>query len=629
MARVSKLVTGDLSGIFGGTSSGYVSTFGIGSIENSLLPGVADIALYETGSGSTIVWQVTGNQVSALSGLTHIKINGTNYAVAVAPAFSSNTQVEFAYFNFVPGVNYSIELVGLTLFDGPFVVGMTNTVASAGAASVDFSSVLSGAARSAGDTLLIEVMTANQAITIPTGWSVITTPPTQGTAGAAGGVRTTVIRKDTVSDGTETTVSVGDSGDIQMAVGVVLRPGNGQSGLVEVDAVTSGNSAATTSGSFNSPTSTVANALVGYFITTDRDSSAASWGNLTNANLVSGSIVEQVDSGTTTNTGGGVCLIVGHKASAGAIGTATSTQAASAAYTYVTAAFKNPSAGGTPSAVPDNTAHTHAAGSPSLAAKSTVTPGDTAHIHAPSSPTIAAKSSVTPANADHLNAATSPTIGANSAVSPADAAHATAASQPTVSTATAISPMDCASSTAADQPSISAKSSLSPANCAHAHTATSPSVTTANTVTPDSAAHASVATSPSIGSAGSVSPDSAAHVTAADSPSLAAKSVVNVDSATHVQTAGAPSLVSGWSINPASASHDTATGTPSIAWRGMIAANDSVHEHFATSPFVVTSVDLPPVPPGRQVHTMMTSRHAIAIAGLSRRATTSKGRRAA
>ena len=217
-------------------------------------------------------------------------------------------------------------------FAGPTYVGVSTGNGSASAATIDFTS----SGRSAGDLLFIAVMTANQAVTI-SGWTEVATysPQSRGTAGAAGGVRLTLFSK--ASTGSETTVSTSDSGDIQYAAGLVVRGAGGAS--VAVDIGDGNNVAATTSGSFGGVTTTGDDRLIAIFVATDRDMAAPSWGTATNANLAN--LAERFDNGTSTGTGGGIAIWTGEKQAAGATGSTTSTQPASAAYCWITLALKN------------------------------------------------------------------------------------------------------------------------------------------------------------------------------------------------------------------------------------------------------------------------------------------------
>lgn len=101
----------------------------------------------------------------------------------------------------------------------PSFVALTPFVSGTGAVSPNFSST----GRTAGDLLVVEIESANQAInTMPAGWHPLpSSPQGVGTGGAAGAVRVTLFGRK--STGGETTVAVPDSGDHTTAIGHVFR----------------------------------------------------------------------------------------------------------------------------------------------------------------------------------------------------------------------------------------------------------------------------------------------------------------------------------------------------------------------------------------------------------------------
>ncbi|WP_439569058.1 hypothetical protein [Sphingopyxis sp.] len=269
-----------------------------------------------------------------------LDVGGTLYVQASCTPFtglalrSIYTATGFSF------VNASVYAIDLATYSGPTVVGVTIGVGGAGSVPISFSS----SGRASGDRLFMLVATANQAVPSLSGWPVVTPDsgdPFRGTAGAAGGIRATLLSK--VSDGTEGTVTVGDSGDIQFVVGIVIR-GNGGA-AVDLDVSIAGNAAATTSGSFTGLTTPGNQRLALTFVATDRDASGGSWSGEANSSL--GNLTERYDNGTATNTGAGAAIYSGEKIVAGATGTTTATQAASAAYAFITLAVKNAAGGGT------------------------------------------------------------------------------------------------------------------------------------------------------------------------------------------------------------------------------------------------------------------------------------------
>lgn len=340
----STLTAGDL----GGAAQGYYSAFGVGSLSPDTFGGFTCTIIITGYTPGSISATFSGGDATAFLSGKAISVNGTAYStITSGPTYDSGsdtTFIEWVYgpgnFNTTPGSNsYTIDIGagGGPTYAGPTYVGKSTAAGGTGSVSPDFTS----SGRASGDLLILAVETANQALTAPGGWTEVATysPQSRGTAGAAGGVRLTLFYK--TSDGTETTVATGDSGDHQYAVGFVFRGASGAS--VAVDTGAGNNVAATTSGSFGGVTTTGDDRLIAHFVATDRDSTAASWGTATNANLAN--LTEQHDAGTTSGAGGGIALITGEKQASGATGSTTSTQAASAAYCWITLALQN-SAGG-------------------------------------------------------------------------------------------------------------------------------------------------------------------------------------------------------------------------------------------------------------------------------------------
>lgn len=338
----STLTAGDVFGLY----QGYFPSFSAGSLSPDAFGGFTCTALITGFTAGRITANFSGDATAFLTGKA-ISVDGTPYStIASGPTYDSGsnvTNIEWAYGpgNFTVGNSYSIDIGGGgPSYAGPTYVGKSTAVGGASSVSPDFTS----SGRSSGDLLILAVETANQALSAPSGWTEVATysPKSRGTAGAAGGVRLTLFQK--TSDGTETTVATGDSGDHQYAVGFVFRGDSGAA--VAIDVGDGNNVAATTSGSFGGVTTTDDDRLIAHFVATDLDSAAASWGTATNANLAN--LTERHDAGTTSGAGGGVALITGEKQAAGATGSTTSTQAASAAYVWITLALKNVDVGSSP-----------------------------------------------------------------------------------------------------------------------------------------------------------------------------------------------------------------------------------------------------------------------------------------
>jgi hypothetical protein len=232
----------------------------------------------------------------------------------------------------------------------PTFVGRTVFAHGTGPISVDFTSLSGGSgAFAAGDKLYVAVESANQAITAPTGFTEDTSSPQSvGTAAAAGGVRLGLFSK--VADGTETTISVGDSGDHTTAIGYAWRPASGETLSVEATTGTTQVTGATATITWPAVTTTVNNCIILNFVALDRDLiSANAVGAPTNASLAN--LTRRGGETTTDGQGGGVGLVSGELATAGSSGTTTASQGSSVAWAAITIALKG-TGGGSQSLTP-------------------------------------------------------------------------------------------------------------------------------------------------------------------------------------------------------------------------------------------------------------------------------------
>ena len=184
-----------------------------------------------------------------------------------------------------------------------------------------------------GDILLLFLETANQAISIANQnggtWTAVTnSPPGTGTAGSTSATRLTVFWSR--YNGTQGAPTTSDSGDHQLGRMIAIRgaaasgnPWNVTAGGVEA--------VSDTSGSIPGATTTVANTLVVAAIATalpdaTGTSNFSSWAN---SNLTG--ITERTDNTTSQGNGGGLGIVTGTKATAGAYGN-TSVTCASSSY---------------------------------------------------------------------------------------------------------------------------------------------------------------------------------------------------------------------------------------------------------------------------------------------------------
>lgn len=333
MATLTAATNSTATGYSDGSLAAAFGTF------TGTLGGAAVVAIFtDTTTPNQIDLYTASGSFSAVNGKP-INIDGTIYAQSACNDLTSFVQSTYTATGF-SFVNTTVYAVDLAVYAGPAYVGVSTGAGSATAASCSFAS----SGRIAGDTLFALVETANQAVTIATaGFVEVPThsPQSRGTAGAAGGVRGTLFKK-WPSDGTETTVTTSDSGDHQYISGFVARGAGGAE--VQVDVGDGNNVAATTSGSFGGVTTTGNDRLIAHFVATDRDFTGSSWGTPTNANLAN--LTKRFDNGTATGSGGGVAIITGEKLVAGATGNTIATQAASAAYCWITLALKNAAGGG-------------------------------------------------------------------------------------------------------------------------------------------------------------------------------------------------------------------------------------------------------------------------------------------
>lgn len=188
----------------------------------------------------------------------------------------------------------------------------------------------------AGDLLLIFVESANQPIASIAGYTQVTGSPVQtGTANAAGGVALQVFYA--FATGADSSTTVGDAGDHTTAIKLAYR-GVDQTTPFDATAVTGIKTPASTSSSFPGITTATAGAWVIHASALDLDlASTATTGTPTNANLTG--LTERHDQTVTSGFGGGLVIIDGVKAAAGASGNTTAT-VTSTVQVYMTLALR-------------------------------------------------------------------------------------------------------------------------------------------------------------------------------------------------------------------------------------------------------------------------------------------------
>lgn len=175
------------------------------------------------------------------------------------------------------------------------------------------------------DLELLFVESANQAISTPSGWTECSgSPQSTGTAAAAGGVRLAVFYRWVTA--TLGNITVADSGDHTTAIRHLYR-GVDPYSPITVTAGSVKSSATGTTFTLTGLTTPVNDCLIVLAVANDRDATSttnlSSW---TNANL--SNLTERHDQVRTAGFGGGLGTADGGKASAGAIGNTTVTNAA-------------------------------------------------------------------------------------------------------------------------------------------------------------------------------------------------------------------------------------------------------------------------------------------------------------
>lgn len=134
--------------------------------------------------------------------------------------------------------------------------------------------------------------------------------------------------------------TIADPGDHVLAQLMAFRDGGSTSDAININASAGGiKASASTTITFPSVTTTVADCLIIMIGFRDLDSGAAWVSGTTNSNLTS--ITEQTDGGGTNGVGGGYCVITGIMATPGVVGTTTAT-VTSSINTMITLALAPP-----------------------------------------------------------------------------------------------------------------------------------------------------------------------------------------------------------------------------------------------------------------------------------------------
>ena len=186
------------------------------------------------------------------------------------------------------------------------------------------------ASMAAGDLMILQVHTCNQAVTTPSGWTQATTSPVStGTANAAGGTRISVYYRWWQSGDAAPTVAV-TGGTVTNGIIVGYRGVDTTTPFDGVTPVATTLATASTTLTMTGLTTTTNNALIHWAIARDQDlSSTTAVTAFTNANLTG--ITETHDQVVNTGVGGGIWTGRGFKTTAGATGNLTITQTSSIA----------------------------------------------------------------------------------------------------------------------------------------------------------------------------------------------------------------------------------------------------------------------------------------------------------
>jgi len=220
----------------------------------------------------------------------------------------------------------------------------TPTFVAAGAVSSGTGAITPAlpSGRATNDILLLFLETANQAISISNQnggtWTAVTNSPQgTGTAGGSSATRLTVFWSR--YNGTQGAPTTSDSGNHQIGRMIAVR-----------GAITSGNpwdvtaggveTTSDTSGSIPGATTTVANTLVVAAIATNLPDATgtANFSAWANSNLTN--VTERIDNTRNSGNGGGLGIVTGVKATAGAYGNTTVTTASSAVKGMMSIAIK-------------------------------------------------------------------------------------------------------------------------------------------------------------------------------------------------------------------------------------------------------------------------------------------------
>lgn len=189
------------------------------------------------------------------------------------------------------------------------------------------------------DIMLLYVETANQTVSTPSGWNIVSpdSPQGTGTGGDAAATRLSVFwRRATATESAPTITDPGDHVIARIhAFRHCINSGNPWD-------VTSGDvaAAATTAVSVPGDTTTVPNCLIVLIVSNGTDSLTPQTSGFTNADLAN--LAELVDDQTDVGNGGGFAVAIGEKANQSAYGATTATLANASTQGRMSIALKPP-----------------------------------------------------------------------------------------------------------------------------------------------------------------------------------------------------------------------------------------------------------------------------------------------
>lgn len=172
------------------------------------------------------------------------------------------------------------------------------------------------------DLLMLVIHTANEAITIPTGWTEVGNQANQAIGTATNQLATRLAVCYKWAAATNATVTVNAVGNILSGQSIAFRFVNKNNPFIATASGTQASSA--NNPTLNGITTTCPNALIFFAMAVGRDSTSTNFTGFTNANL--NTITERMDNTSANGTGGGVAAWTAYAALTGAIGNSTATK---------------------------------------------------------------------------------------------------------------------------------------------------------------------------------------------------------------------------------------------------------------------------------------------------------------